>query len=1043
MYLDASCSQVGRDAMKQILVAVTLVLAMTAVGRSQPLAFSSRGPGGGGALFLPSHDKGRSGVMAMACDMGQLFMTSNGGATWTTVDARQIQVSNSAGCVQFTADPTCMYAIDATTLNGSDTRRPSKSTDGGTTWTVIASDPTGGSAFSLYASYADPLKLVVADYSSMYFSADGGGSWRLIYRTRSASGIHVAGAVFLEGEIFIGLSTGVVYSNDGGAVFTHRRDLVGLDTATQAIFSFDAARSSTAASATLVAAVVASADVYGGVTALDRPAFQGLYVVAPGSTAWSKKSTGIAPGDVVHFVGMSDTNDRIMFAAGQASGGVPAVYRSLDGGGSWSQTFLADNNRNIRTGWSGFNGDRAWSYGEYALGFSVHGADPRKLVFTDLGFIHGSTDGGTSWSALTIDSSQLHPPGSATPTGISYRSNGCENSSWWHVVNVDSLVMIGCVSDIRAMRSTDGGVSWGFTCKGITENSLYHVVKHAQSGMLFGATSTVHDMYQSTYLQDARIDNGKGRVVVSTDKGASWSTSFDFGHPVVWLAADPTRASRMYASVIHSSQGGVYVCDDVGASVATTWTRLPAPPRTEGHPFACVVLADGTLVATYSGRRDTKGTFTPSSGVFVWSGSAWSDRSDSAMRYWTKDIVVDPADASGSTWYVTVFSGWGGAPNGLGGVYRTTDRGRTWQRVWKTDRAESVSMVSGSRAMYVTTESEGLWYTSDRLASPLDIRRVDAYPFRHPVRVAEGANPSELWVTSFGGGLRVSTTGTPARLEPPRLIVPKNDSQMTTRKVGCRWTRADGATRYRLQMSTDSSFVTAFRDTVLVDTARYLWMPGFGTYYWRVRGESAADTGSWSQIWRMNVPSSVPPAALLYPSCNATSVSMPVELRWKDMGSAYQFFLIVARDRLLKDVVLDTSMMGWNQRCLLSSLLPNTTYHWCVYGRGVEFGGEPSDTCSFTTGTVSGVAEGGSADGSVLPGALGSDVFVLGATAGTSYTCEVFTVLGQLIDRQVGECVADSRVTLSSQTRCSGLCVIIMYDGHGNVMGSARRLYGN
>jgi hypothetical protein len=35
------------------------------------------------------------------------------------------------------------------------------------------------------------------------------------------------------------------------------------------------------------------------------------------------------------------------------------------------------------------------------------------------------------------------------------------------------------------------------------------------------------------------------------------------------------------------------------------------------------------------------------------------------MRYWTKDVVIDPHDATQNTWYAGVWSGWGGPPNGL------------------------------------------------------------------------------------------------------------------------------------------------------------------------------------------------------------------------------------------------------------------------------------------------------------------------------------------------------------------------------------------
>ena len=77
----------------------------------------------------------------------------------------------------------------------------------------------------------------------------------------------------------------------------------------------------------------------------------------------------------------------------------------------------------------------------------------------------------------------------------------------------------------------------------------------------------------------------------------------DFGDPVVWVTLDPNNPNRLYASVVHSTNGGIYVSNDIQNGAASTWTRLATPPRSEGHPFNIQVLADGTLVATYSGRR--------------------------------------------------------------------------------------------------------------------------------------------------------------------------------------------------------------------------------------------------------------------------------------------------------------------------------------------------------------------------------------------------------------------------------------------------------
>src|SRR5262249_57878854 len=135
-----------------------------------------------------------------------------------------------------------------------------------------------------------------------------------------------------------------------------------------------------------------------------------------------------------------------------------------------------------------------------------------------------------------------------------------------------------------------------------------------------------------------------GWVLFWTNLGVSWQTLHDFAHEVAGVAADPTNANRFYAAVVNSSSaiGGIWVTNNLSAGSASTWTKLTNPPRTQGHPFNIVVLNDGTLVVSYSGRRDSAGAFTASSGVFVSTdgGQTWADRSDAGMLYWTTDVVI-------------------------------------------------------------------------------------------------------------------------------------------------------------------------------------------------------------------------------------------------------------------------------------------------------------------------------------------------------------------------------------------------------------------
>jgi hypothetical protein len=130
------------------------------------------------------------------------------------------------------------------------------------------------------------------------------------------------------------------------------------------------------------------------------------------------------------------------------------------------------------------------------------------------------------------------------------------------------------------------------------------------------------------------------------------------------------------------------------------------------------------------------------------------------MRYWSKDVVVDPYDATQNTWYAGVFSGWGGPPNDLGGLYKTTNRGVSWTRIVTLNGVTSVTFnPSDQNEAYMTTETRGLWFSSNMRTATPTFAAVSSYPFRQPERVFFNPfNPSEIWVTSFGGGVRVGTT---------------------------------------------------------------------------------------------------------------------------------------------------------------------------------------------------------------------------------------------------------------------------------------------
>ncbi len=165
--------------------------------------------------------------------------------------------------------------------------------------------------------------------------------------------------------------------------------------------------------------------------------------------------------------------------------------------------------------------------------------------------------------------------------------------------------MSGCTDITASKKQGRRGNSWA-NYSAIGYNTVYKFLKNPANNVIYAATSSIHDMYESTRLTDAILDGGTGNVQFSPDSGKTFSQMHNFGKPVIWLALDPTASDRMYAAVINHSggQGGIWVSNNIHLNAGATWTHCNSPARTQGHPFNIRVLNDGTLVVSYSARRN-------------------------------------------------------------------------------------------------------------------------------------------------------------------------------------------------------------------------------------------------------------------------------------------------------------------------------------------------------------------------------------------------------------------------------------------------------
>ncbi|MEK7256954.1 MAG: sialidase family protein, partial [Bacteroidota bacterium] len=474
--------------------------------------------------------------------------------------------------------------------------------------------------------------------------------------------------------------------------------------------------------------------------------------------AWSNARGNLPATHEIMFADLAINEKAVVYAADHECDW-PYIYKSTDGGTTWTNTFLTQNNQNIATGYGAETGIFSFYNTGGFLGFDVADNDPNVLLATNYGMPHLSYDGGTTWRQCYLDSAFQHPAGTQPTAADFYKTTGMNLTSGHYLHWIDQTHIFAACTDIGNQYSEDGGESWTFArnvfepWQALKDGNWYVMAKHSTSNTLYAANSDLNDIYLEYRLSDDEINGANGKLLTSSDTGQTWTVLHDFGHPVAWFVQDPESPSRMFASVVHYPDGGIFRSENSGV----TWTKLTLPARTEGHSYTIRLLGSGDLVATFSGRKDGNGNLTASSGVFYSedNGNTWSDRSAAGMFYYTKDLTVSPHDPAKNTWFANVWGGLYPTYDSNGGVWRTSNRGLTWTKIFEHKRAESLTVDPlDANAAYLATEYGGLWHTNTLNAATPAFFVAESFPYPRPKRVF--FNPydlNEMWVTTMGGAI--------------------------------------------------------------------------------------------------------------------------------------------------------------------------------------------------------------------------------------------------------------------------------------------------
>lgn len=185
----------------------------------------------------------------------------------------------------------------------------------------------------------------------------------------------------------------------------------------------------------------------------------------------------------------------------------------------------------------------------------------------------------------------------------------------------------------------------------------------------------------------------------------------------------------------------------------------------------------------------------------------------------------------------------------------------------------------------------------------------------------------------------------------PMLTTPAHGSVEVPTDPVLSWSTSAEAWTYRLQVSTNSSFVsTVFDDPTLSTSSKQIGpLANNTTYYWRVNATNSAGTGPWSDISRFTTaPPPPPPPSQTSPENGSPRQPTVVTLEWGPIAGAKSYDLLVSKTTTYSTTeVSDTSLTEPSRQ--VGPLANNTTYYWRVRAKNGGGSSSWSPSWNFTT----------------------------------------------------------------------------------------------
>jgi hypothetical protein len=194
-----------------------------------------------------------------------------------------------------------------------------------------------------------------------------------------------------------------------------------------------------------------------------------------------------------------------------------------------------------------------------------------------------------------------------------------------------------------------------------------------------------------------------------------------------------------------------------------------------------------------------------------------------------------------------------------------------------------------------------------------------------------------------------STTTNPP--DVASLISPADGTQNLRPGFEIRWSEAERAERYDLQIAKDPDFADLIidRNVAFTGFASTQSLELFTDYYWRVRGTNKGGAGEWSEAWNFKTIIQRPETVLLgTPSDEQNQVSVNAQFTWQPSDRAADYTIQISTEEDFSmvpfEIILDETSY--------TAMMPlefATIYYWRVQAANIGGLSEWSTVNTFTT----------------------------------------------------------------------------------------------